>query len=85
MNREFRRKFLTKFPARRMTFEICIYIYICIYAYDMYTCIINIVCMRVSWCLGFSRFLRVRIRGYSMQSSDDSFIGTKQKKCVDKN
>ena len=55
-------KFLTKlFPRDVWRFEICIYIYIC-----MYTHVSSLVCMRVSWCLGFSRFLRVQINGHVM-------------------
>ena len=51
---------------------------ICIYIYYIYIYIISIlseiVRMRVSWRLIFSRFLRVQIRGYSMQSNDDPLI-----------
>jgi hypothetical protein len=66
-NREFRRKvFDETFSAWRMTFwNMYIYIYVYIYI-CMYTHVSSLVCMRVSWCLGFSRFLRVQINGHVM-------------------
>ena len=53
--------FFEKFSARRMDVK---YVYICLYIYTYSYVDTWFACMRVSWCLCFSRFLKVQIKRF---------------------